>query len=284
MSERDTVAVVGLGLIGGSIARDLAARGVRVAGFDADTAALDAAYADGIIADRLERSLAGLAGATTVILAVPVSATPEVLQAAAKHLGNATLVTDVGSTKRSALAAAISLGLGRSFVGSHPMAGDHRSGWSASRTGLFSGAPTYLCATPSTRAEALVRARELWMSLGARPVVIDADAHDERVAFTSHMPHALSAALALALSRAKIGGDGVGPGGRDMLRIAGSSPDMWTAILADNADEILSAVAALRVELERFEQALSQHDARSLHGLFSEAQAWTLKAHVDIRT
>jgi prephenate dehydrogenase len=272
--DRDTVGVVGLGLIGGSIARDLAARGTPVAGYDADTAALDAACAEGIVR-RLESDLAGLEGCSIVIVAVPVSATVEVLTATARHMARADLVTDVGSTKRSAVGAATSLGLGERFVGSHPMAGGHRGGWSASRTGLFAGATTYLCPTESTASDALHRAKELWTSLGARPRVLDAHDHDRRVAFTSHMPHAVSAALALALSNAKCPLGDLGPGGRDMLRIAGSSPELWTGIIRDNADAVRDALAALRSELDAVSGALDAQNEQALRGLLTAAQKWT---------
>jgi prephenate dehydrogenase len=273
-SDRDTVAIIGLGLIGGSIARDLVSRGVRVAGYDVHAPTLEQAWDEGIVRERLDPSLSNLDGAKIVILAVPVSAAPSVLETAAKHLSETSLVTDVGSTKRRVIAAAESLSLGERFVGSHPMAGDHRSGWYSARKGLFQGATSYLCPTRSTSQEALALARELWTLLGGRPVVIDADDHDARVAFASHLPHAVSAALALALSRAKIDLETLGPGGRDMLRIAASSPDIWTAILSENSDKVLATLAALRSELQGLEKALSEPDARSLHALLSAAQEW----------
>jgi prephenate dehydrogenase len=205
-----------------------------------------------------------------------VSATADVLKGASRHLVRAALVTDVGSTKRGALAAATALGLGECFVGSHPMAGDHRSGWAAARRGLFADATTYICPTDRTRPESLALARELWTSLGARTEVIDADVHDKRVAFTSHLPHAVSAALALALSKAKCDVSELGPGGRDVVRIAASSPDMWAAIMVDNADAVLTALAALQAELGDFERVVVTRDARALHALFSAARAWTV--------
>jgi len=273
--DGQTAAILGLGLIGGSMARDLSALGVRVLGYDVDAATLDAARSDGVSDERLDASLSKLDQATIVILAVPVSATHELLSAASRHLGGARLIMDVGSTKRAALDAAASLGLSGQFVGSHPMAGDHRSGWSAARRGLFAGATTYLCPTTSTSNEAMQLARDLWTALGARLEVIDADAHDERVAFTSHLPHVASAALALALAHAKVKRDDLGPGGRDVLRIAASSPEMWTAIAVDNADSLLRAVSDLETQLQRFRAALAASDDRALLALFDGARNWT---------
>jgi prephenate dehydrogenase len=271
-----TVAVLGLGLIGGSMARDFAALGMRVLGHDADEETLDAARAGGIVHECLDASLAGAGEASVVVLAVPVSATQCVMSVVATHVTRAGLVMDVGSTKRSAIAAAESFGgeIAERFVGSHPMAGDHRSGWIASRRGLFAGATVYLCSTKSTGRDALALARELWTALGARPELIDADTHDDRVAFTSHLPHVASAAIATALSKAGVTRGDLGPGGRDVVRIAASSPETWTAIAMDNADAILRATAKLDSELARFRAALEARDANALHQLFSVAREW----------
>jgi prephenate dehydrogenase len=275
--DHDTVVVLGLGLIGGSIARDLAARGTPVIGYDSDPTTLEAACADGIVRARLEDAPGDVAEQperTIVIIAVPVSATRDLLAMASQQFGRAALVMDVGSTKRDALAAATEAGVAQWFVGSHPMAGDHRSGWGASRRGLFDGATVYLCPTSVTREEAVALAREFWASLGGRVQMIDAREHDERVAFTSHVPHAVSAALAIAMSRAGISVADLGPGGRDVLRLAGSSPDVWSAIAARNSDAMLHALSAVEAQLAGFRRALETNDERALHALFSAARDW----------
>jgi len=269
-----TVAVLGLGLIGGSMARDLAALGVRVMGYDAIDGTLDTACAAGVVRERLDASLAAMERATIVVVAVPVSATRDILTAASTHLIRASLVMDVGSTKQSVVATAQSIGMAEQFVGSHPMAGDHRSGWSASRRGLFEGAKVYLCPASSTSNHSLALAQELWTTLGAHPELIESDVHDRRVAFTSHLPQTASAAIALALSRANVSPGDLGKGGRDVLRIAASSPEMWTAIAMDNAESIQLAVSELQTQLTRFQAAMAARDDRTLHGLFSEARDW----------
>src|SRR5689334_1718571 len=142
--------VVGLGLIGGSIARDLAARGVRVRGYDADRDQLNAAVRDGIVSDPLDIDFDG-AGADVIVLAVPVDQAPSMLRRLARVARSARLVTDVGSTKTSIVSEARAIGLEGCFVGSHPMAGDHRSGWAASRRNLFDEALVYLCPASSPR-------------------------------------------------------------------------------------------------------------------------------------
>jgi prephenate dehydrogenase len=274
----ESAGVVGLGLIGGSIARDLVARGVRVAGYDRDAAwgerssrAPARAALDGV---AVARSIADVAAADLLVLAVPVSAAPALLADARPHLGRTRLVIDVGSTKRTIVAAAEALGIGDRFVGCHPMAGDHRSGWEASRAGLFAGARTYLCPTPRTSAAALGAARDLWLSLGASPECLDAAEHDRRLGFTSHLPHVVASALALTLDAAGLERAEMGPGGRGATRLAGSSPELWSAIAADNADSLGEALAALETQLAAMRASLAGGDAERVAGFFAAAREW----------
>ena len=269
----NSVAVVGLGLIGGSIAKDLAARGVEVEAYDADVASLEDAVRSGVVSCKLDATLAS-SRADAVVIATPVDAAVDVLRALAKENSRATLILDVGSTKGRIVAEAAALGLSHRFVGSHPMAGDHRSGWPAARPGLFSGARVYLCAPERTPAELVARADAFWRALGAHPMSIDASSHDRTLAWTSHLPHVVSAALALALGRAGVGRDELGPGGRDITRLAGSSPEMWSAIAVENAAAIDAALAAAEQEVASFRRLLSRADAGELHSKFAAARAW----------
>src|SRR5690349_9570084 len=213
-----SAAVIGLGLIGGSLARDLRARGVRVHGYDRDAETVRAAAEWGVLAlDSL--SADALAAAELVVLAVPVTAAAELLGELEGALGPGCVVTDLGSTKRSIVRAAEAAGMGERFVGSHPLAGDHRSGWAAAREGLFAGATVYLCPARDTSADALESVRSLWLALGARPREMDAAEHDRQLAWTSHLPQAAASALAGALADAGWRPDQLGPGGRDATRI-----------------------------------------------------------------
>lgn len=266
--------MIGLGLIGGSVARDLSALGVRVLAYDRDPSTIDMACAEGVVDEPLDASLAGLQDAEVVIVAVPVTTFRDAL-AAASSLPLARLITDVGSTKRSALVTAEALGIRERFVGSHPMAGDHRSGWLASRSGLFAAARVYVCRTQHTREEPFALAQELWRALGACPEEIDPDAHDRLLAYASHLPHAASAALALALADAGVSHANLGPGGRDTLRVAGGSVEMWTAIARDNADALVPAIAALEAQLQRVSAALARGDEGTIRDIFDAARAWS---------
>jgi prephenate dehydrogenase len=267
-------AVIGLGLIGGSIARELASRGIRISGFDENRDALDAAVAAGVVNEALESSLRGTHDADIIIIAVPVDAAIGVLERIVPCAKAAALITDVGSTKSRIVAAAEQLQLGERFVGSHPIAGDHRSGWEASRLGLFKDSRVYLCPTSTSTSIAIDRAKALWRELGARDVVLSPSDHDRRVAWTSHLPHVVANAVALSLARAGVPRDDLGPGGRDVTRLSGSSPEMWAAILHENAGAIDVALGAVEREIAAFRVAITRDDADALRRRFGEARAW----------
>ncbi|HEX8696491.1 MAG TPA: prephenate dehydrogenase [Longimicrobium sp.] len=269
-----TVAVVGLGLIGGSAARALAAAGVRVVGWDRDASAVDAALGEGVLAAALGADFAGVEAADALLLAVPVLRAREVLAAARPRLDGVRLVTDAGSTKRSVAAAAWELGLAAKFVGAHPLAGDHRSGWAASRADLFAGARVYLCPTRETSDEALVLARELWERAGGRTEVMDAAEHDRRLAWTSHLPQAASTALAVALDARGVARAELGPGGRDVTRLAASSPEMWTDVARDNADELAAALRAMEDALRGLREAIKAGDEGRIREIFARGREW----------
>jgi prephenate dehydrogenase len=267
-----TASIVGLGLIGGSLARDLAARGVRVRAYDTDERHLDDSVRAGIVSERIGPTLEDIA-ADLVVIAVPVDVAADVLRRAAPFAGGARLITDVGSTKTGIVEAARTLGIGHQFIGSHPMAGDHRSGWEASRAGLFSDARVYLCPSGAPT-QALDLACRLWTGLGAHPECVDATEHDRRLAWSSHLPHVVAASIAVAMANAGISRGDLGPGGRDVTRLAGSSPEVWTAIALENAAAIDAALAGAEREIASFRQALTNGDAGELRRRFVAARNW----------
>lgn len=274
MSTIDSVAIVGLGLIGGSLARDLAAIGVRVSAYDPDAAHMASAMRANVVATALDASLDGVEDADVVVIAVPVNAALDVLRRVASRAKRARLITDAGSTKTRIVELASELGIGERFVGGHPLAGDHRSGWDASRAGLFAGARCFLCPTGVTSPLALELAESLWRSVGGTPELIGTKAHDLQLAWTSHLPHMVSAALALTLARAGVPRAELGPGGRDVTRLAGSSPEMWAAIALDNAPAMEVALREAEQEIANFRAALKQADAGKVQARFAGARAW----------
>jgi prephenate dehydrogenase len=268
------VAVIGLGLMGGSLARALAARGVRVLGFDSEQEHLASAVREGVVHEELDAELAGLATAEVVLLAVPVSATAALLPRIAPRVTGARLVMDVASTKRSIVAAAEAAGLGARYVGAHPLTGSHRSGWGASRASLFEDARIFLCPTPSTTSETLQLAESFWRELRAGVELLDAATHDDQMAWRSHLPHLLSSALATTLRDAGVRRSALGPGGRDMTRLAGGSPAMWSAIAEDNAPAIIDAVEACERQLGALREILRHGDAHALRAFLRSGSEW----------
>lgn len=275
MTQIRSVGIVGLGLIGGSLARDLSLRGIRVCAYDRNAAALRAALDAGVASSLLDASCADAADLDAVVIALPVHAALEFLAAAADRLARVPLITDVCSTKSTIVQAAQRLGL-EQFIGAHPLAGDHRAGWAASRSGLFAGATVYLCPTDATPAAPLAMLHQLWEHTGAIPEIIDAEAHDRLVAWTSHLPQAASTALARVLARSGIPLDRLGPGGRDMTRLAQSHADTWTPIALDNAKSLSTALAALERELAALRDALDHDDRAAVHGFFETAAGGVL--------
>ena len=274
MTTFDSVAIVGLGLIGGSVARDLAALGTTIHAYDADATQLAAAVRDGIVKAPMDASLDGVRGADIVIIAVPVDAAVDVLGRIAGLARDDALIMDVGSTKARIVEAASQLGLGDRFVGAHPLAGDHRSGWEASRTRLFVDAAVYLCPPREAGSDLIARAADFWQCLGGRPECMSATPHDLRLAWTSHLPHMVSMSLALALERAGVRRELLGPGGRDTTRLAGSSPELWTAISLENAAAISAALERTEQELAALRVAIERGDATTLRARLSEARDW----------
>ncbi len=274
MTRIERVAVVGLGLMGGSLARALAARDVHVLGYDSMPDSLDAAEGEGIVHERLPATLTGIEGADVVVFALPVDATMSALTRVAPLLERTRLIMDVASTKRTIVDTAEKAGLGARYVGAHPLTGSHRSGWRASRATLFDDARVFLCPTRSTSPESLALAEWFWRGLRTGVEVLDAATHDEQMAWRSHLPQVVSTALALVLQHAGIHRSALGPGGRDMTRLAGGSPDLWVSIVEDNGAALDAALHELDEELRRFRAALSAHDRGATTEFFSSGRDW----------
>jgi prephenate dehydrogenase len=266
MKPIERVAIVGLGLIGGSLARALAARDVRVLGYDSQPESLDAAEGEGIVQQRMGAQLDGIETADIVVIAIPVDATLSAIARMAPKLGNVRLVMDVASTKRSIVAAAEAAGLGPQFVGAHPLTGSHRSGWRASRATLFDEARIFLCPTSTSTTDALQLAEAFWRGLRAGVEVLDGATHDAQMAWRSHLPR--------TLREAGIQRSALGPGGRDMTRLAGGAPSMWTSIVEDNDVALIAALEAYEQQLRLLREALTQRDRNTTHEFLATGCDW----------
>jgi prephenate dehydrogenase len=247
---KPVMAVVGLGLIGGSVARALTRAGYTVIGVDRPAVARRARRTGAVArtAPSVERAASA---ADVVILAATPSANLRLLPRVARAAPEA-LVTDVGSVKGPIVRAAVSLGL-RRFVGGHPMAGSERAGLGASDARLFRGRPWILTPVRASPRD-LALLRRLVTVMGARPLTMRPAEHDRAVAFLSHVPQLAAWALrdAARADRTTARRLGVaGPGFRDMTRLARSPRGLWREILDQNRREVTRAVDAFVRELRR---------------------------------
>ncbi len=253
--------VVGLGLIGGSVAAGARRSGLfaRVRGFDQDrktaALALERGLIDGVAVDlEVDAERADM-----VVLAVPVLAIVRLIEDLGRHLRPGAVVTDVGSTKRRIADALGKLPAGVGAVGGHPMAGGTASGAAAANPGLFRSASWAVVECARTDANALNAVEELVRSLGARPVRMSADDHDRMVAVTSHLPAVLAAALVETvdvMGRQDRDGELLsGTGFLSASRLADGDPAMTSQMLADNADYLDGAVGAFVTKLQEYARA-----------------------------
>ena len=268
-----TIAIVGVGLIGGSVG--LAARatwpGVRVIGIDARDV-LVSAVALGAVTDTAGDVSAALA-AELIVLCAPVAVNVATLAALAPRLGPDAVVTDVGSTKRDIVAAAETHGV-HGFVGGHPLAGAATSGTASAREHLFRGRPWILTPSACSAPAAVEGLRGFAVALGAMPTVLDAVAHDRLMAYVSHLPQVVASAL-LETVGASVGESGLalsGPGLADTTRLAASPGGLWAGILAANADHVAEALASLESALARLRAGLA--DAAAVETTFASAARW----------
>jgi prephenate dehydrogenase len=255
------IAVLGVGLIGGSVA--LAARervGATVAGFDRSSEAIETAAQRGALdrgASSVEEAVADAEG---VFVAVPVGALPETVSAALAAAPQDCVVTDVGSTKRAVVAAHAD----PRFVGGHPLAGAETSGVAHARPDLFEGATWYLTPTKQTSGILYERLHRLLHSFGARPTAIEPETHDTILATVSHLPHVLANVLvSQAADALGAGGErlpATGPSFRDATRVAGASSAIWTDIYVSNRDALGTEIEAVIRRLTEVRDALQNAD------------------------
>jgi prephenate dehydrogenase len=259
-------AIIGLGLMGGSLGLGLRATGAvgTVAGYDATEGVAATATRAGAVDEAASSIPACLAGADLVVLATPVLAMRAVLAEAAPALGPEAVITDLGSTKLLVMEwADAALPHAAHFIGGHPMAGSERAGISAARATLFHDAVWCLTPRPGTDARVLERLRALIQRLGARPLLVDAAQHDAAVARVSHLPLLAATALVLAASADPdwdFAGTLAAGGFRDSTRVASGSPVMARDICLTNTAAILRALDDYIAELRTLRDAIAARD------------------------
>lgn len=270
----EKVAVVGLGLIGGSVA--LAARRTwpkgLVIGVD-DKDVLERAMVQHAI-DVAAPDLEVVSGADLVVLAAPIQDNMRLLDELEQVIEGAAIITDVGSTKRDIVSCAGRLPDRFTFVGGHPLGGAPQSGIAYARPDLFVGRPWLFTPTSDSPETAVGRLQEFVSALGATPHVMTADEHDKLLAFLSHLPQLTASAL-MHVVGSNAGTDGLALTGRglaDTTRLASSPPTIWRDICTTNADEIRTALDALIAELSSLRDHLGTADV--IETLFSSAAKW----------
>ena len=240
------IAIIGLGLIGGSLALALkkaSARGAEIVGFSRSAQTIAVARKCGAIDQAAKNLASAVSGADMVVIATPVMVTKEVLASISEHLSPKCVVTDTGSTKVQVMQwAGEYLSPKVSFIGGHPMAGKETSGINEAEADLFQGC--VYCLTPSSCAtpQAVRKLKRLVESIGAKPFFIDAETHDNLVAGVSHLPMLLSAAFVTATTKSRLWPEmaKLAAGGyRDLSRLASGNPQMNRDICLTNQEKIV---------------------------------------------
>ena len=265
----EAIAIVGLGLIGGSVAKDVRRLGMarQILGYDNNEE-----YHKEIKSRKLVDYLSDapdkkLAEAELVLLAVPVKAFKEVLPAILPNISSTAIITDTGSVKSPLLNMMCAPEYEEiRFVGGHPIAGSEHFGPGAAQQNLFSGKRCILTPGEKTDKDWIRVVRRLWESLGAKVSEMDAESHDQMFASVSHLPHLLAYACIQAIANTEtqeaLGHSGAGL--KDFSRIASSSPQMWADIFLENQDNLLPRVAAFNEVLSALEETIKKNDKKKL--------------------
>jgi prephenate dehydrogenase len=272
--------IIGVGLIGGSLARALKQAGhcAEVVGCGRDRSQLQRAQELGVIDAFEQDPVRAVRGADVVVLAVPLGAMEGVMRTLAGHLEDDAVLTDVGSAKGSVVTAAHAAfgNVPERFVPGHPIAGTEKSGVDASFAELYQERRVILTPLPHTAAAALAIVREMWRQAGAEVVEMDVAHHDEVLAATSHLPHMLAFALVDTLARmheqAEIFRYAAG-GFRDFTRIASSDPVMWRDICLANSEAIAAMIDRFQGDLVGLREAIVRGDGQAIEEIFTRAKA-----------
>ncbi|GAA7754353.1 MAG: prephenate dehydrogenase/arogenate dehydrogenase family protein [Burkholderiaceae bacterium] len=277
------VVIVGVGLIGGSLALSLKRAGVvgTVVGVGRSAASLDKAKALGVI-DEAASLEDAMRGASLVVLCAPVAQNFALLHALEPHLQPGTIVTDAGSTKSDVIMAA-KTALGdkvAQFVPAHPIAGRELNGVEAALDDLYVGKKVVLCPLQENSRADVAAVRAMWEATGADCHVMSAVQHDAVFASVSHLPHLLSYALVAQVANAEDAAlklDFAGGGFRDFTRIAASSPEMWRDICIANKDALLREISIYESVLAHLKTKIKEGDGAALERLFARASDTRLK-------
>lgn len=272
------LAIVGVGLLGGSVAKAARLGGLarRIVGIGRDAGRLRPALDDGTLDLAVTDLDAGVREADFIVLAAPVLTIEGLLERVWRAAPDGTLVTDVGSTKRNIVRASERLAATRplGFVGSHPLAGSEQAGYRVARADLFRGATVVVTPTEATELAALKKTTEFWEALGARVSSLDPETHDRTVAAISHLPHLIACALVDGAARVEPSAlELAARGFRDTTRIAAGDPDMWTEIFLANRDALSATVEAFREALADLQRVIDAGQVDALRAMLTRIKA-----------
>lgn len=299
------VAILGLGLMGGSLARGVSSLGLaeRITGWSPRSTERDAALTTGAVGFAAADWRNAVSDADLVVLAIPLAATVDLLPELAGATPASTTLTDVASLKAPLVRAAVAADVTSRWVGTHPMAGGETSGFWASRADLYEGARVWTVRAEGRAADGHPgqgeghaeggagaagaeeasggvsdihqrRVDRLWRGLGAEPTPIDAEEHDRLMGLVSHLPQLVSNVLASVLLEEGVDPRHLGPGGRDMTRLAAGNPLMWVDLLEHASEELVEALRGLGREATRAADLLEQQDLAGLELLMKRTRDW----------
>ena len=262
----DTIAIIGIGLIGGSIGMTLRRRGLakHVIGIGRKTSRLRGAKQMGALTAITTNIAGGVADAELIVVCTPVRSIPQLVREAAATCPPGSLITDVGSTKTE-IVASLRKGLPEkvTFLGSHPLAGSEKEGYRFAQGGLFEERVTVITPSPSTPPAAIRRLSRFWTDLGARVVQMSARQHDRALAGTSHLPHLVASVLAASTPAEDL--PLTGRGWLDTTRVASGETEMWQQILLSNQGHILKSLDKFEKLLASLRRALHQEDSAKIY-------------------
>jgi prephenate dehydrogenase len=278
MIHFNNVTIVGVGLIGGSLAKVLKTKNLAdsITGAGRSRETLDLALTLGVIDRRGQGLSHAVVGADLVVLASPVGTFEAMARDIGPHMKQGAILTDVGSVKGALVTRIESLlPAGVHYVPGHPIAGKEKHGVAEASETLFRGAKCILTPTTKTDPQALETVKALWSAAGANVVLMDAEAHDHIFAAVSHLPHAAAFAMVNTVAEFSSGPENYisfsGAGFRDFTRIAASSPEMWRDVCLLNGDNIIEMIEQYQVALNSIKQAIERRDADKLDALFHAA-------------
>jgi prephenate dehydrogenase len=273
MLHFNTVAILGVGLIGGSIGLGLRRRALarRVIGIGYRKESLRVARERGAVTETTLDVAAGVADADLIIVCTPVGRIVDDVRTVAANGRPGVLITDVGSTKAEIVAeVAASLPRGVTFIGSHPLAGSERSGPAAAEADLFVNRVVVITPNETVADDDVQKLTDFWSGLGARVMSMSAAEHDRALAATSHLPHLVAAALALATPAETL--ELTATGWADTTRVAAGDPELWRQIFASNRTALLAALARFDETLAALRTAIERRDDDKVREILAGAK------------